>query len=106
MFSLDATTHEQDDPVAVVCSLHFPHRYFPSVLKKSIDALRRMGGNEIIVPGCGDAVVPGEDRKGDNRHADPIQSTAQRDATYHLPCRAEIPHCIPPFSRCDFSSVG
>jgi hypothetical protein len=53
-----------------------------------------MGGDEIIVPDCGDAVVPGEDRKDDNCHADPVQSTAQRDATDHLPCRAVTPHCI------------
>jgi hypothetical protein len=65
-----------------------------------------MGGDEIIVPGSGDAVVPGEDRKGDNRHADPIQGTAQRDATDHLPSLVEIPHCISLFSRRDFSSVG
>jgi hypothetical protein len=106
MFSLDATTHKQDDRVAVAGFLHFPHEYFPSVLKKSISALRCLGGDKIILPGCGHAVVPGEDRQSDNRNTDPIQGTAQGDPGYHLPCHVEIPHCISLFSRCDLPSAG
>jgi hypothetical protein len=43
-----------------------------------------MGVDEIIVPGCGDAVVPGEDRRMTT--ATPIPFKAQLSATLQITC--------------------